>query len=205
MEQATTIHFVRHGEAENPKGIYYGRLPGFPLSERGMRQARAAGEVLRDKPLVAIYSSMLERTRQTAAEIAQWHPHIAVVISDLLIEVHTPYEGRSFAELRAVGGDAYANCAPPYEQPAEVLARMRRFADEICLRHQGAQVAAVTHGDPIAFLVLWARNRPLISAERTRLYQGCLSRGSITTFSFATGNPDARPPVHYLSPPIDPV
>ena len=40
------IHLVRHGEVENPKGIIYGRLPGFHLSERGQRQAAAAAQHL---------------------------------------------------------------------------------------------------------------------------------------------------------------
>ncbi len=34
-----TLHLVRHGEVENPKGVIYGRLPGYRLSERGQRQA----------------------------------------------------------------------------------------------------------------------------------------------------------------------
>ena len=31
--QATTIHFVRHGEVHNPDHILYERLPGFHLSD----------------------------------------------------------------------------------------------------------------------------------------------------------------------------
>ena len=37
--QATTIHFVRHGEVHNPDHILYERLPGFHLSDRGRRMA----------------------------------------------------------------------------------------------------------------------------------------------------------------------
>jgi len=202
LETRTIIHCVRHGEAENPEGVYYGRRPGFPLNERGIRQARAAAEVLREKPLVAIYASTMERTRQTAQYIADLHPGIQVVISDLLIEAHTPFEGRSFAEIRKLEVDAYANSAPPYEQPEEILARMRRFTRLVRAQHDGEQVAAVTHGDPVAFLMLWARNRPLNSEERKRLYCGHLSRGSITTFTFETQDPDERPHVSYYSPPV---
>ncbi len=42
-----TVHLVRHGQVENPKGVIYGRLPGYHLSERGIRQARAAAQRLR--------------------------------------------------------------------------------------------------------------------------------------------------------------
>ena len=44
----TTIHLVRHGEVENPKGVIYGRLPGYHLSERGKRQAEQSADRLKD-------------------------------------------------------------------------------------------------------------------------------------------------------------
>ena len=33
----TIIHVMRHGEVDNPNGVLYGRLPGFGLTELGMR------------------------------------------------------------------------------------------------------------------------------------------------------------------------
>ena len=66
MEKLTQIHFVRHGEVHNPQKIYYGRLPGFPLSEEGRRQAQAAAHALRARPLAAIFSSPMQRARETA-------------------------------------------------------------------------------------------------------------------------------------------
>ena len=36
---ATTIHFVRHGKVENPGHLLYERLPGFHLSDVGVRMA----------------------------------------------------------------------------------------------------------------------------------------------------------------------
>ena len=38
---ATTIHFVRHGKVENPGHLLYERLPGFHLSDVGVRMAQA--------------------------------------------------------------------------------------------------------------------------------------------------------------------
>ncbi|MDO9175439.1 MAG: histidine phosphatase family protein, partial [Actinomycetota bacterium] len=37
----TIVHVLRHGEVHNPKGILYGRLPGFKLSVTGQSQAKA--------------------------------------------------------------------------------------------------------------------------------------------------------------------
>ena len=70
---ATTIHFVRHGKVENPGHLLYERLPGFHLSEVGVRMAQATAHYIAVNPRLntvsAIYSSPLERTRETAGEI----------------------------------------------------------------------------------------------------------------------------------------
>lgn len=66
----TTIHFVRHGKVYNPDHLLYERLPGFHLSDRGMRMAQATGAYIAADPklntVAAVYSSPLERTRETA-------------------------------------------------------------------------------------------------------------------------------------------
>src|SRR4029453_10324251 len=43
---ATTIHLLRHGEVHNPDGVLYGRLPGYPLPERGHAMARMGADHL---------------------------------------------------------------------------------------------------------------------------------------------------------------
>jgi broad specificity phosphatase PhoE len=88
-----TVHLVRHGEVENPKGVIYGRMPGFHLSERGRKQADAAAARLADRPIGAIWASPLERAQETATAIASRHPHLAVVTDDRLIESGTTVEG----------------------------------------------------------------------------------------------------------------
>lgn len=67
------LHFVRHGEVFNPKGLLYERLEGFPLSERGHGMAQAAASELEKlgRPIGQLLVSPLERTRQSAAPIAQ--------------------------------------------------------------------------------------------------------------------------------------
>ena len=37
----TTVHLLRHGEVENPQGVLYGRLPGYFLSDLGLKMAGA--------------------------------------------------------------------------------------------------------------------------------------------------------------------
>lgn len=88
-----TIHLVRHGEVENPKGVIYGRLPGYNLSERGMKQAEEAGLHLAGHDVGAIWVSPLERAQETAGAIARHHPDVGRVTDHRLIESDTTLEG----------------------------------------------------------------------------------------------------------------
>ncbi|HEV3472197.1 MAG TPA: histidine phosphatase family protein [Actinomycetota bacterium] len=89
---AQTVHLVRHGQVENPKGVIYGRMPGYHLSERGRRQARAAAQRLAEFDVGAVWASPLERAQETAAFIAEPHG-LEVVTDDRLIESGNTFEG----------------------------------------------------------------------------------------------------------------
>jgi len=67
---AALVHLVRHAEVDNPDHLVYGSMPGFGLSPHGLEQARRVGRYLGPRPVVAIWSSPLERSLRTAEEIA---------------------------------------------------------------------------------------------------------------------------------------
>ena len=67
---ARHVHLVRHGEVDNPQHVVYAALPGFELSELGRLQAKEAARYLSRQPIVAVWSSPLERSLSTAAVIA---------------------------------------------------------------------------------------------------------------------------------------
>ena len=62
----TTVHLVRHGEVENPRGILYGRIPGYHLSEEGRMMAKAAADFLAPRDVTVLRTSPLDRARETA-------------------------------------------------------------------------------------------------------------------------------------------
>jgi probable phosphomutase (TIGR03848 family) len=65
-----TVLLVRHGRtAANAGGVLAGWSPGVVLDDKGVEQARAAGERLLPVPLAAVIASPLERTRQTAESL----------------------------------------------------------------------------------------------------------------------------------------
>ena len=68
---STLVLFVRHGQTPSTGQRLPGRAPGLHLSDAGRDQATAAAtRVAEMKRVEAIYTSPLERARETAAPIA---------------------------------------------------------------------------------------------------------------------------------------
>ena len=69
---STLLLLVRHGQTPTTGKLLPGRARGLHLSETGQAQAKAVGVRLAAVPkIAAIYASPLERTRETAAAIAE--------------------------------------------------------------------------------------------------------------------------------------
>ena len=69
---STTVLLVRHGLTPTTGRVLYGRSAGQHLSDEGQRQAEAAAQrIAKLKSVAAIYSSPLERARETALPIAR--------------------------------------------------------------------------------------------------------------------------------------
>ncbi len=149
-----TLHLVRHGEVENPKGVIYGRLPGYNLSERGQRQAEAAAERLADRDIGAIWSSPLERAQATAQAIAARHD-VEITTDERLIESATTLEGVGKSIMAFVRSPrhwwALRNpWAPSWgETFAEIKLRMMAAIDEAVRMSGGGEVVVVSHQTPV--------------------------------------------------------
>jgi broad specificity phosphatase PhoE len=70
---ANRLHFVRHGEVFNPKGVLYERIPGFQLSDLGHQMAEAAAKQLasENREIVKLLASPLQRTQESAAPVSK--------------------------------------------------------------------------------------------------------------------------------------
>jgi len=203
--QHTIIHLIRHGEVHNPSKVLYGRLPRFRLTANGRRQARAAGRLLGNRRIDAMYSSPLLRARQTAREILDSIDQSTLHISSLLNEVCTAYEGLPGAQVDARDGDIYTGAAACFEQPEDVVARTRRFIRRMRRRYRGGCVAAVTHGDVITFTVLWAKGLAPTPKNKTGLLKAGYpvsypSHASISTLTFYSDAAEERPEIGFVSP-----
>jgi broad specificity phosphatase PhoE len=149
-----TIHLVRHGEVENPKGVIYGRLPGYHLSERGRRQAQAASEHLADADIAVVRASPLERAQETAALIAAPHG-LEVETEERIIESHTTFEGvgRSLASFltRPHHWWHFRNPMRPSwgESFSEIRDRMMAAIDDAVEAAAGREIVVVSHQTPV--------------------------------------------------------
>jgi broad specificity phosphatase PhoE len=205
MSNETFIHLVRHGEVLNPHGLLYGRLPGFRLTPSGRNQARAAGRAMSNNQIQAIYSSPLLRARQTADAMLLENPRADRHISQYLDEVLSPYDGWSGEWLDARQGDIYSSAGPEFEQPGDIVHRMKKFFRRIFARHSGGSIAAVTHGDVITFTVLWANGFELSPKNKLRLRRtgypvSYPAHASITSLTFHANDPEEKPAITYFRP-----
>ena len=205
--QPTIIHLIRHGEVHNPRQVLYGRLPGFRLSRKGRLQARDAGHQLDGRPIDALFSSPMLRARQTAREIMGPTKQSRVQVSSLINEVLTACEGLPGKDVDARNGDIYTGTPACFEQPGDVVARTREFIRRMRKRHPGGRIVAVTHGDVITFMVLWAKDLALTPENKTRLLKAGYpaaypAHASITTLVFRTAGEEERPSVEYVKPSV---
>lgn len=188
------LSLIRHGEVHNPDQVYYGRLPGYRLSERGEQEATTAAHRLQrhTQPVSHIYHSPLLRTTQTATIMKETLGLASPLRAEpLLLEIHSPYDGTPIPEMAARNWDFYADISDTYEQPEDILARVQQFIAQVRAHHLGEHVAAVTHGDVITFTLQWLMGLPLSHASKPKMHgrgltDDYVATASITTLTLAT-------------------
>jgi broad specificity phosphatase PhoE len=195
----TVVHLVRHGEVHNPRGVIYGRIPGYHLSEDGVLMAKAAADFLAPRDVTVLRCSPLDRAVETAAPIAQQFG-LEAVIDDRLIEPWNHFEGIAFGvgdgSLRhpehwpALRNPFRPSWGEPYKEVAErVMAAVRDAARAA----RGHEAVCVSHQLPI-----WVTRRAI---EGRRLWHDPRRRecalGSVTSLTLVG---DEVVKVSYASP-----
>lgn len=172
---ARHVHLVRHGEAHNPDEVVYDSLPGFPLSGLGAAQAKSVSRYLGSQPIVAVWSSPLQRALETAAAIAG-RCGLPISVDDELIEwrLLSRWAGTPWADLpRAFPGELETYLEQPHrldfgetlEQLADRVATAIKRINESA---DAGDVVIVGHQDPIqaARLVLTGRGLSSLHSDK---------------------------------------
>jgi broad specificity phosphatase PhoE len=195
------VHLVRHGEVENPKGVIYGRLPGYNLSERGRRQAEEAAKRLADDDIAVVLASPLERAQETADIIAGPHG-LEIVTDERLTETHTTLEGLTRNALHFVRDPRhwwrFRNPLKPSwgESFSEIRTRMLDAIDDAVTAADDREAVLVSHQTPVLVA------RLALTRRRDPPWLGLVpcSTGSITTLQMDGTNAAAS--AHYFSPSV---
>lgn len=156
----TRVIIIRHGQSSlNVTRTIQGRCDCSVLTDFGKQQAAAVGKALADLTFDAIYSSPLQRARDTAEVIFGDRPDTpAIVTSDWLKEIDLPlWEQKTVAEVQRDYPDAYQLWKErPHEFCMELptgqhfpvlslFAQARTFWESVLERHAGQTIAIVGH------------------------------------------------------------
>lgn len=166
------ITAVRHGETnENVAMVIQGQLLGT-LSPSGQQQIARLGLQLTDRQFDVAYCSDLERCRQTAAAITQYHPDLPVQYDPRLRERSMrPFEGRKFVDIDWDWrlDSQLQHKTPEGETWQDVLDRTASFLNETYQRHAGQEVLVVTHGGPLRAMLALIAGGDWATIGRTRI------------------------------------
>lgn len=166
---ATELLLVRHGQQhvtpgpDRPTSDY--RDP--PLSELGRRQAATAADALAGEPIAAVYSSRLQRARDTARAVAASHGLETVELDGLeevgiyrdVPEGRRPGDVVSEVALRGASQrfmrDRRWEAFPLTETGAELRQRVVATVEGILAAHAGERVVVACHGGVINAYLGW--------------------------------------------------
>lgn len=156
---------VRHGETvENKKKIIQGFL-NTTLSKIGIQQAKKAAKKLKDEKIDFAYSSDLDRAKQTAKKILEFHPETKLILKKELREQNKGiYEGKpigmlyrdldnskkQFNHFKPKGG----------ESMIELGKRSIKFYNKLVKNHLGKTVLIISHGGTIRSLLMSLNKEP---------------------------------------------
>ncbi len=165
----THLVLVRHGQTDwNLEGRYQGQADP-PLNKAGRQQARMLATRLAGRSFEAIYSSDLQRARETAEILAQ-ALCLPVSLDPRLREVSLgEWEGQLGHNIAATYPEAWeerrrdpVHARPPGgETVAEVAARVWAATDDIARAHPHGCVLIISHGLALATILAKARNHPI--------------------------------------------
>ena len=184
----TTFLLIRHGDCEPVGKSIAGRMSGVNLNNNGLEQAQNLAKRLGKMKIDRLYSSPLERTRQTAVPLAKVLG-LDIQISEKLHEInYGKWTGKTFEELSTIPlwKEYYSFKSniriPDGEMIVEVESRMCRFIEEERRRCNGT-VGIFSHGDPIKTVIAHYMGLPLDLIVRLEISTASVSILRIDEYS----------------------
>ena len=186
------LFLIRHGLTDQTGKRLYGWTPGVHLSDRGRAQADDLALRMAPVRVNAIYSSPLERCRETAGPLASAAGLRVQVRRDLCEVDYGDWTGRPLAQLsrtklwRSVQQTPSQVTFPGGESFLHVQERALRVVYEIAGRHPRGRVAIVSHGDVARLLISHLSGAHLDAFQRIVIDAGSVS---VVALGQGTGPP----------------
>jgi probable phosphomutase (TIGR03848 family) len=166
------ILLIRHAPTPETGTRLTGRLPGVSLGEKGVEIARQTAGRLAGIKLAAVYASPIERTWETALEVAAFHG-LSPIADDGLLEVdYGSWSGRTLKSLyplkawKVVQHTPSRMRFPGGETLIDAQTRAVTTIERLAAAHRRGTVAAVTHADVIKAVVAHHLGTPLDLFQR---------------------------------------
>ena len=173
---------MRHAVHTQYNQCLSGRTPGVPLSDVGREQARALAAYLSHDGIARVECSPLDRTRETAAAIADG-AGLPLVTRDALIEIDMgEWTGRALDSFgddpawRAWNEQRASARIPGGESMGEAQARIVGHIPKVAAEQDGRTVALVSHSDMIRAAIAWALGLSLDNLLRFDIDPASVSR-----------------------------
>ena len=167
-----TLVLVRHATTAATGKRLGGWTPGVHLDDRGVQQAEATAARLAEQPVAAVYSSPLERTRDTARLIARPHG-LRVRTRKGLGEVdYGDWTDQPLGQLRrrkawrVVQSTPSRMTFPGGESIRAAQARAVDTTEELAAAHPDDTIVCVSHADVIKAVVAHHLGMPLDAFQR---------------------------------------
>lgn len=177
------MYLIRHGATANnlakPPVLQGSTLDG-PLSEEGHRQSSRLAELLQEAPLGALFSSPLQRARQTADSVNRFHDLDVQIVADLTEVDVGEWEGRSWVHIEQEDPESYRRFMEDPENfgylggesLTDVASRVIPAFDRLLRSHLGHEIAVVAHNMVNRTLLAHLLDMPLNRA-RTLSQHNC--------------------------------
>jgi probable phosphomutase (TIGR03848 family) len=190
-ERPTTVLLVRHAVTASTGKLLPGRAAGLDLSDVGREQAKLTAKLIAEGGKVdAVYTSPLERARQTAAPIGELVGVRPRVDKGLLECEFGEWTGEELTALmrtpewKSVQATPSTFRFPGGESFAEMQHRIVSTIDRLRTAHAGQTIVCVSHADPIKAAVAHAIGTHLDLFQRI-----VISPASITVVAYTGAGP----------------
>jgi probable phosphomutase (TIGR03848 family) len=188
---ATVLLLVRHARTPTTGAVLPGRAPGLHLSDEGRKEAdSAATRIGTLKGVAAIYSSPLERARETATPMARSCQRALRIERGLTECDFGEWTGAKLSRLyrrpewRIVQRYPSGFRFPGGESFPEMQTRIVSTIARLVQSHVGKTIVAVSHADPIKAAVAHALGIHLDLFQRI-----AIATGSITAIAYRREGP----------------